>query len=259
MFSFFPMGMSPLYLVVLAIQIYFAVHAVRSGRFGWLFIILFFPALGAIIYFIAEYLPELKQSGRTKRIAGNVAGSVANVIDPGRKVRELEAKLKLTPSFANRQALADAYLEADRIDEAIALYEQNTTGIHAEDPGTLSGLALAWARKGDVAKALGYAERYRKKKETSLAGEMDLLYAALLEKSGDVEGAIREYRILARKNIGEEARYRAGLLLRLQGREEEALAEFEEVVRGAEVLPAHYKKANKQWIELAKKELGSRS
>ncbi len=255
MFSFPGLSTNPFVIASLALQIYFGIHAVRSGRYGWLFILLFFPFLGCVIYFFAEYLPELKENRRARRLADGVADSVVNTLDPGRRTRELEAKLKLTPSFANRQALDEEYMAEGRVDEAITLYDQNSVGIHAEDPGTLKGLSFAWYRKGDFPKAREYVERYRKKRESSLPGEIDLLYADLLEKSGDITGAIAEYRSLAKKNLGEEPRYRAGMLLKIQGRDEEAKSEFEEIVRTEEALPSQYRKANRHWVELAKKEL----
>ena len=52
--------MSPLLLLSFALQIACCVHVVRTGRpLYWVFILLVFPFLSAIVYFIAEVLPEL--------------------------------------------------------------------------------------------------------------------------------------------------------------------------------------------------------
>jgi hypothetical protein len=54
----------PLIAVIhLAFAIFFAVHAVRTGRPNWwLFLLLSMPMLGSIIYFFAEYLPEMRHT-----------------------------------------------------------------------------------------------------------------------------------------------------------------------------------------------------
>lgn len=47
---------------VIILQIIAAVHAVRTGRsLTWVFIILFFPLVGSLIYLIAEVVPELER------------------------------------------------------------------------------------------------------------------------------------------------------------------------------------------------------
>ena len=248
-------GYSPLWLLSIAVQLFFGIHAVRSGRFGWLFIILFFPGLGCLIYFIAEYLPEIKESRRTRRVAGRVAETFVNTLDPGKKLRELEARYRLTQSFANRNGLAQAYLEVGRVDEAITLFNENTQGVHAGDPATMRGLAHAWYAKNDLVKTREYILLWRAKKESTLAGEMDMLYARVLEKSGDLGGAVAEYDSLAKRAGSEEARYRAGILLKGMGRLEEARVRFKEIVTNAEMMSASYRKVHRAWIDLAKKEL----
>ena len=60
--------MSPLLLLTYAIQIACCVHVVRTGRpLYWVFILLVFPFLSAIVYFIAEVLPELRHHPSARR------------------------------------------------------------------------------------------------------------------------------------------------------------------------------------------------
>jgi len=50
------------------LQIVLAVHVVRTRRpFIWIFIILFFPLLGSLIYIIAELIPEWERSSTLQR------------------------------------------------------------------------------------------------------------------------------------------------------------------------------------------------
>lgn len=49
----------PYFVIVAALDLCCAVHAVRTGRpLYWVFIILAFPVLGAAAYVVAELLPE---------------------------------------------------------------------------------------------------------------------------------------------------------------------------------------------------------
>lgn len=248
-------GYSPLVILTVAAQIYFGIHAVRTGRTWWLFIILFFPGLGCLIYFLAEYLPEVRAGRRAKVVADRVASTVVHTLDPGKRIRELEARLRMTPSFANRHNLAEAYLEAGRLDEAIALFEQNTQGVHAQDPATMRGLAKAWHARGDMLRAREYIEKWRQRRESSLSSEMDLLYAQVLESLGQFPEALEEYRQTARRGGSFEAGYRAGMLLKSMGRAEEARAHFASLMNEAQLLGSAHRREQRHWIDLIQKEL----
>ena len=83
-----------------AIAIYFAVHAVRTGRNTvWLFVLLSFPFLGSLVYFFAGFLPE-QRHGRLGRRAG---AALRQMIDPQRELREARLALEQTPSMGNRR------------------------------------------------------------------------------------------------------------------------------------------------------------
>ncbi len=61
--------------------IYFAVHAIRSGQsLYWLILLFSFPLLGSVVYFLAIYFPEVRQS----RGARQVVRSAKQLMDPGR-------------------------------------------------------------------------------------------------------------------------------------------------------------------------------
>lgn len=249
------LGYSPLVLLTLAAQIYFGIHAVRTGRTWWLFIILFFPGLGCLIYFLAEYLPEMRAGTRAKVVAGKVAHTVTHTLDPGREIRDLEARVKITPSFANRHALADAYLAAGRFDDAIARYTENTQGVHAADPATMRGLAHAWYAKGDMVAAREYIEKWRTRRESSLAGEMDLLYAKVLENLGEIDAATTEYLSVARRLGDFESWYKGVALLKARGKIDEAKAQANAMETESALLAGAQKREARRWLDLVEKEL----
>ena len=56
----FSASYSLLGLASLAVQVFFAVHAYRSGRIWWIFVLFFFPVVGPLVYLFAEYLPSAR-------------------------------------------------------------------------------------------------------------------------------------------------------------------------------------------------------
>jgi hypothetical protein len=87
------------------------------------------------------------------------------------------------------------------------------------------------------------------------SGDAHLLYARALELQGKDVEALEEYKKLVRYYAGEEARARYGLLLKKLGRTEEARSMFEEILRLLEGAPSRYRRAQKQWGEIARQNL----
>ncbi len=239
-------------LAVLVAQVFFAVHAIRQGKPWWIFILFFFPGLGVLLYFFAEYLP----SARTGDLGG-AGRRLARRLNPAAEVRRLEDEVALSNTVNNRLALADAYLQAGRGDDAVALVRTCQQGIHEDDPRVLGALARASHAAGRMDEAREAMDRL-KGQDNLLTAAMQLLDARIAEDAGDVQGALRSYAVLARGAAGEEARARYGLLLRGLGRHDEAYALFEEMLRHARVSSGHYRRAEKEWLDIARRELKDR-
>jgi len=128
------MGLSQLfYPWGFVLQALALVHFVRRRPDGyWLWIILMFGALGAVVYFIAEVIPDFSliqagfvRSGRRRRLA------------------ELEAIVQENAAVGNLEELADLCLEQGQFARARELYDKviaspQTTTI---DPYYRRGLA----------------------------------------------------------------------------------------------------------------------
>src|SRR5579883_882758 len=108
-------------VLLLVAQIACAVHVVRTGRsYIWIYIVVFVPIVGMAAYFFAEVVPGLLGS----RAARHAATGVVSALDPGRNLREALRRVEITPTVQNKAALAEAYVAARRIDDAIALYRE---------------------------------------------------------------------------------------------------------------------------------------
>jgi hypothetical protein len=240
---------SAFWIVGVAAQVACAVHAVRSGRTSWLWLILLFSWIGCLVYFVAEVLPGLR--ARRNRMDGT--RPLADRLNPAAALRRLEDQVAHSNSVTNRMELARAYVRAGRREDAIALYRSCMQGVHGEDPRVLSELGKALYEGGYLPEAADALDRLRAQRP--LAKDEQLVRARILEDSGDTEAALSEYAPLARGSAGEEARLRYALLLRKLGHHTEAKAVLEEILRHARMSPAFYRHEQKEWIGLAKKEL----
>jgi hypothetical protein len=242
----------PVFGLLFLAQILCAVHVVRSGRqYFWIYLIVFVPMLGMIVYFVAEILPELMGSSRAHR----AAGGVVKALDPGRAVRDAERRLAMTATAENKASLAEAYLAVGRTGEALALYDEALTGIHATDPAMLLGLARAHFTLGDYPETQGVLEQLRQTSTGYTSPEASLLYANCLEAQGKVAEALHEYEMLVPIYPGQEARYRYAALLRQSGNDAAARRLFEEICQAEGFAPRHARRLQREWYALARRQL----
>lgn len=241
---------SPWWLLTVALQVFFAVHAVRIGKPWWLLVLFFFPLVGSLVYFFVEFLPSRRAGGMDAAARG-----LARRLNPGAEIRRLEDQVAHNSSVDNRMELARAFRDAGRHAEAVEQLRACLGGVHGADPKVLYGLAEAYHANGDLGPARQAFELLRQHKNPSR--EQLLLSARIHEDAGELDEAVREYAPLARHAAGEEARARYGLLLQRLGRHDEARAVFEEVLRHARMSPGFYRRENREWIGVAKRELKS--
>ena len=239
-------------VLILLVQIACAVHVVRTGRnMIWIYLIVFVPGIGIAIYFFAEILPEL-MGGRTARRA---ASGMAQALDPSRGLREAQQRVQITPTAENKALLAQALLATGKPADAVALYREALTGIHATDPGTMLGLARALFAAGNPGETQTVLEQLREANPEYNSPEGHLLYARSLEAQGKTDAALKEYQALVNYYPGQEARCRYAMLLQVSGRGDEARRIFQEVCQLIEYGPRHQRRAQREWYDLAKRAL----
>lgn len=138
--------------------LFFAVHAVRTGReMYWLIILFSFPIAGSIVYFFAVYLPQ----SRLERGAGKVARAAADLLDPERELREAREAFDLSPSAQNQWRLADALLARGDGTEAVRLFDDALAGPLGHDPDLQLAAARAKLNSGNGASALALMQKLR--------------------------------------------------------------------------------------------------
>ncbi len=236
----------------MALQACCVYHAVRTGKpLVWVYVILFLPVVGGLVYLVAVVLPELGQSPAARQA---VIG-VQRAIDPERDYRRLAGELETVDSVDARRKLAEECLRLGRPGEAVRLYEAALIGIHKDDPRLMLALARARFADGDFAGCLGTLDDLKAANPTFESSEGHLLYARALEGAGRVAEALGEYEALVRYFAGEEARARYAVALQQAGEADRAREVFQAIARTVDKSPAFYRRAQREWYDLAKRNL----
>ena len=241
-------------LLEIVAQILCAVHVWRTGRaVYWLYIIVAVPGLGMAAYFFFEILPEMMGT----RTARRAVKGVHKALDPGRRVREAERRLAITANTQNKAELAEAYVEIGRTQEAIALYRDALSGVHAADSALMHGLARAYFASGAYADTVATLDALRAADAGYQSPEAHLIYARSLEAQGKTEAALQEYAALAQYYPGQEARCRYAMLLAKSGDARAAARNFREICQAIELGPHHQRREQREWYEIARRTLGA--
>jgi hypothetical protein len=239
-------------ILSIAIQVGLIIHVIKTGRnMIWILALGLLPLVGSIAYVVVEILPELL-GGKTARRAKS---GVQRMMDPDRDLRRASAEVEISGNVDARRRLAEEFLGRNQFDAAIDVYQGGLKGIFEHDPTLLMGLARAQFGKQDYAAARATLERSMQHNPDFKSADAQLLYARTLEAENALDEAERVYATLAPGFPGAEARLRYGLLLKRRGNLPEANRVLKDLLDGAQLGPAHYRKAQAEWLERARREL----
>lgn len=239
-------------ILSIAVQAGLIVHVIKTGRnMLWIWAIALLPLIGSIAYAAVEILPAIL-GGRT---AHRATAGVRRMMDRDRKLRRASAEVEISGNVDARRRLAEELLERKQYDAAIDVYEGGLKGVFEHDPTLLLGLARAHFGKQEYAAAQAPLERLTQHNPDFSSADAQLLYARTLEAQNALEEAERAYAKLAPGYPGAEARLRYGVLLKRRGKLPEAQSVLKDLLDGARLGPAHYRKAQAEWLERARREL----
>ena len=226
------------------------VHVIKTGRNQlWIWALILLPLAGPIAYVVVEILPELFGS----RTAQRTARGLKKAMDPTADLRRYEGESRVTGNVASRQRYAQELVRHERYDEAIAQYQQALTGLYQHDPNLMLGLAQAQFSKGDAPAARATLDELIASNPDFRSPAGHLLYARALEAEGNTAKALEEYSVVAPAYPGAEAAVRYAQLLQAQGRKAEAQKVARELLDQARISPAHYRRAQKEWLDAAQR------
>jgi hypothetical protein len=239
-------------ILSIAIQAGLIVHVIKTGRnMLWILAIALLPLVGSIAYAVVEILPQALGGGTARR----AKSGMRRMIDPDRELRRATAEVEISGNVDARRRLAEELFERGRFDAAIEVYEGGLRGVFEHDPTLLLGAARAHFAKQEFGAARAALERLTQHNPDFRSTDAQLLYARTLEAQDALDDAERAYAELAPGYPGAEARLRYAVLLKRRGKLAEANRVLKDLLDGAKLGPAHYRKAQAAWLERARREL----
>lgn len=239
----------------LIVQVALIVHVIRTGRnMLWILAIALLPMAGSLAYCVVEIVPEL--AGGRGGGASRARKSMLRIFDPDRNLRRASAEVEISGNVDARRRLAEELFDRGQYDRVIEICTAGLTGIFEHEPTLLLELARAQFAKRDFAAARDSLARLARHNPDFKSADGRLLYARALEESGALEQAEKEYAAIAPEYPGAEARLRYGMLLKRRGKTVDARRVFDELLASAKIAPAHYRRAQRQWLALARREMG---
>ncbi len=136
-----------LYYLIIALQIYCAYHAYSTrNQTYWYLVIFFAPGIGSLIYLITQVF--------TKRDVNKIQNQITSVINPTKKISDLQKQVDFSDTFKNRVDLADEFANIGDHNNAIENYLKALTGSHSNDYHVNSQILKCYYEIGDYQKAL---------------------------------------------------------------------------------------------------------
>ena len=218
------------------------IHFFRRRPDGfWFFVILFFGALGALIYFIAEVVPDFDLLRAHFRKAGR-----------RRRVQELEAIVAENTAVGNLEELADLSLEEGQYARARELYDKllSTSRPNSVDPYYRRGLAAL--ALGDAKAAVPDFERV-----VSEEPKYDLYRAAGLLASayalaGQSDRAGAQFKAATDISTLSETYYNYATFLMAENRPAEAREWAQRILDKKRTMPRFAQRRERPWFQKAK-------
>jgi hypothetical protein len=120
-----------LYYVFVVFQAFCLFHVYKSrNEYFWYIIIFFIPVIGGLFYLFTQVI--------TRSNLTDTYNQITAVLDPNKKIRDLEKKISFSDTFQNTIDLADAHFQNKNYEKAITYYEKSLTGKFENDPSTLN-------------------------------------------------------------------------------------------------------------------------
>jgi hypothetical protein len=205
----------------------------------WIFIILFLGPLGALIYIVAEALPDvglLRQSFK--------------VFPRRKRISELETAVRDNPSAGNYEELGDLYMDDGRLQSARAAFNQAIAArADTLDPFYRRGVCAI--QLGDVAAALPDLERVVGKDPDYDFHRAAGLLAHAYAQTGQKEKAEALFRRTTITSTSSETYLNFAAMLASEGRNAEAREWAQKVLDKKPTMPTYLRRRERPWFRSA--------
>jgi len=204
----------------------------------WLFIILMGGSVGALVYIVAEVVPD----------AGLLRGAF-QAFPRRNRIKELEGAILDNPSVGNYEELGDLYLEDRQFTRARECFDRVIARSDSIDPfyrRALCEIALGdfKAAAADLDQVIARDAKYDYQRAAGLR-------AHALGKAGDREKASALFAEVTQTSTLSETQYNYACLLADEGRNGEARDWAQRILRKKATMPAYIRRLERPWFRKA--------
>ena len=222
------------YYLILALQGYCIYHLIKNkNSYYWIFLILFIPLIGSIIYIITQVF--------NKNDVENIQSEITTIINPTKKISDLEAQLQFSETFQNRINLADAYFEIKDFNNASTHYLALLKDNFKNDFYVIKQLIASYFELTDYENVLQYSEKIKNNSEFENS-VTQFIYGLSLDKVGKIEEAEVELRKIDTRYSNYNERLILAEFLLEKGEKDDA----KEILQEISIESQHMKKDNKR-------------
>lgn len=209
-----------LYYLLIAFQAFCIFHVYKTRNdYYWYFVIFFVPLIGGIVYVVTQVL--------NKNNINNTLDEITAVINPTKKIKDLEKNLSFSDTFQNKINLADALAENKEYEKAILYYEQALTGKYENHPHTLNKALKCYFQVENYNKVVDYASKLDLEKSFS---DSLCVYAISLEKCGFIDEAEIHFKKTDKRYSNYAERLELSRFLVRRNKEDDAKEVLNEVI-----------------------------
>ncbi len=217
------------------------VHFIRRRPDNyWLWIILVGGGLGAIVYIVAEVLPDL-----------GILRQSFKAFPRRRRIRELEAIILDNPSAGNYEELADLYLEEGKYAHARECYNKAISS-RTDSPDPFYRRGMAEIELGDFPAATDDLERVVSKDQKYDFYRAAGLLAHAYAQTGQPEKADALFKETTKISTLSETYMNYASFLATQGRTAEAREWTQRILAKKPTLPGYLRRRERPWFRKAK-------
>jgi hypothetical protein len=232
------------YVITVILQAICVIHCLKNKTSNnWIWLIIFLPLIGCLIYFFSEIL--------TRGQIRNFQSGLGEMISPSGSIKKLEDNLRFSDTFQNRVSLADAYFMNRQYEKAIELYESSLSGVFSENEYVLSQLVLAYNQQKRYPEIIHCAEKIYTRPQFQRS-KAHIFYAVALAQTGMIEKAEKEFLKMNTRFSNFEARFYYSQFLESLNRVDEAKNILLDIIDEYPRLTNIERKENREWFTKAK-------
>ncbi|MGS2724989.1 hypothetical protein ACU8DI_00160 [Psychroserpens sp. BH13MA-6] len=186
------------YYLIVAFQAFCIYHWFKNKNdYYWVFLILFLPLLGCIIYLITQVY--------NKRDVDKLQEEFTTIINPSKKIKDLENTLAFSETFQNRVNLADALYENKDFENAIKHYDIAISKDFQNDTYVGFQLIKSYFFLNQYDKVIAIAKKFEDHREFQ-GSKVQFFYGLSLAKSGNIKLAETHLRAIDQRYSNYEER-----------------------------------------------------